>query len=63
MDIEKYKAKLEAAIYENCGKYYIGEGAIKEVLSDYQEKLIDGKTDISEELKKIHKTLIKCRPH
>ena len=35
MNIEKYKAKLESAIYENSGCSYIGEDAIREVLEEY----------------------------
>ena len=35
MSIEKYKLKLEAAIYESCDKYYISGKIVEEVLKEY----------------------------
>jgi len=37
MSIEKYKEQLEEAIYECCGKFYIGGQAVQRVLKQYHE--------------------------
>jgi hypothetical protein len=40
MNIEKYKLKLESAIYENCDKHYIGGKIVEDVLNEhYAEQL------------------------
>jgi len=51
MSIEKYKLKLETAIYENCDKYYIGGKIVEQVLKEYHNEqlnlpLVSGSADI-----------------
>lgn len=41
MSIEKYKLKLEAAIYESCDKYYIGGKIVEEVLKEYHAEQLN----------------------
>ena len=38
-DFDKYKELLESAIYENCGKYYIGGKVLQKVLDMHKRKL------------------------
>jgi predicted small secreted protein len=41
MDIEKYKAELEAAIYEGSdGRFYIGGNVIDKVLKEVQSQAL-----------------------
>ena len=41
MSIEKYKIKLEAAIYESCDKFYIGGKVVEEVLKEYHAEQLN----------------------
>ncbi len=46
MDIEKYKAELEEAIYEGSdGRFYIGGKVIEKVLKEVQTQAL-GKSDV-----------------
>lgn len=44
IDMEKYKLKLEAAIYESCGKLYIGGKVLEQVLNEYHADQLKSKS-------------------
>ena len=56
MSIEKYKLKLEAAIYECCDKYYIGGKIVEEVLREYYVDQLN----LSPDLPAVSKSVCDC---
>ena len=59
MSIEKYKLKLEAAIYESCDKYYIGGKIVEEVLKEYHAEQLNLPPVGNNEVAVIEKTCTK----